>query len=151
MFAADRHGSLQHNDGVLVHLAGLLSGQDTSRVRAGSSAGLDLDDAFGPGEPVAFRFRAADPMAPLTAVVTAARTGTEVARMKLGAAGQWQSAELAPPAPGTYRLTLAGEGVEPVTDTFVVFGAAGPGGHRNGPDPRVTRGAGLCGRACVSA
>ncbi len=126
MFAADRHGSLQHNAGVLVHLAGLLSGQDTSRVRAGSSAGLDLDDAFGPGEPVAFRFRAADPMAPLTAVVTAARTGTEVARMKLGAAGQWQSAELAPPAPGSYRLTVAGEGVEPVTDTFVVFGQEEP-------------------------
>ena len=136
MFAADRHGSLQHNAGVLVHLAGLLSGQDTSRVRARSSAGLDLDDAFGPGEPVAFRFRAADPVAPLTAVVTAARTGAEVARMKLGAAGQWQSAELAPPAPGSYRLTVAGEGVEPVTDIFVVFGQEEAADTGDGPDPR---------------
>ena len=84
MFAAERHSSLQHNDGVLVQLAGLLSGQDTSAVRAGTDAGLELDDAFGPGEPVAFRFRAADPMAQLTAVVTAARTGTEVARLDLG-------------------------------------------------------------------
>ena len=134
MFAAERHGSLQDNDGVLVQLAGLLSGQDTSRVRAGTSAGLELDDAFGPGEPVAFRFRAADPMAPLTAIVTAAGTGAEVARLELGAAGEWRDSELAPPAPGTYRLTLAGEGVEPVTDTFVVVGeqdptAAGPAGN----------------------
>ena len=75
MFAAERHGSLQHNDGVLVQLAGLLSGQDTSRVRAGTDAGLELDDAYGPDEPVTFRFRAADPVAPLTAVVTGAGTG----------------------------------------------------------------------------
>ena len=135
MFAAERHGSLQHNDGVLVQLAGLLSEQDTSRVRAGTDAGLELDDAFGPGEPVAFRFRAADPMASLTAVVTAAHTGAEIARLELGAAGEWRGGELAPPAPGTYRLTLAGEGVEPVTDTFVVVGEQDPtaaGAARNG-------------------
>ena len=150
MFAAERHSSLQHNDAVLVQLAGLLGGQDTSRVRAGASAGLELDDAFGPGEPVAFRFRAADPMAPLTAVVTAAGTGAEVARLELGAAGEWQGGELAPPAPGTYRVTLAGEGVEPVTDTFVVVGEqdltaaglAGNGGVRvrggqPGPGPVI--------------
>jgi pimeloyl-ACP methyl ester carboxylesterase len=126
MFAAERHGSLQHNDAVLVQLAGLLSGQDTSRVRAGADAGLELDDAFGPGEPVAFRFRAADPMASLIALVTAAETGAEIARVELGAAAEWRRSELAPPAPGTYRLTLAGEGVEPVTDTFVVVGEQEP-------------------------
>jgi hypothetical protein len=134
MFAAERHGSLQDNDGVLVQLAGLLSGQDTSRVRAGTDAGLELDDAFGPGEPVVFRFRAADPMAQLTAVVTAADTGAEIARLDLGAAGQWRGGELAPPPPGAYRLTLAGEGIEPVTDAFMVVGeqdptAAGPAGN----------------------
>ena len=74
MFATERHGSLQHNDGVLVQLAGLLSGQDTSAVRAGADAGLELDDALGPDEPVTLRFRAADPMAQLTAVITAAGT-----------------------------------------------------------------------------
>lgn len=121
-FAAERHGSLQHNDGVLVQLAGLLSGQDTSRVRAGADAGLELDDAYGPGEPVAFRYRAADSMALLTAAVTAVETGAEVARLELGAAGDWRGGELAPPPPGAYRITLAGEGVEPVTDTFVVIG-----------------------------
>ena len=126
MFAAERHGSLQANDGVLVQLAGLLSGQDTSRVRAGTDAGLQLDDAYGPGEPVAFRFRAADPMALLTAVVTEAGTGAEVARVELGAAGEWRGGELAPPAPGAYRLTLDGDGVEPVTDTFMVVGEQDP-------------------------
>ena len=126
MFAAERHGSLQHNDGVLVQLAGLLSGQDTSRVRAGTGAGLELDDAFGPGEPVTFQFRAADPMALLTAVVTTADLRVEVARLELGAAGDWRAGELAPPAPGTYRLTLAGDGVEPVTATFMVVGEQDP-------------------------
>jgi hypothetical protein len=126
MFAAERHGSLQHNDGVLVQLAGLLSEEDTSRVRAGADAGLELDDAYGPGEPVSFRFRAADPMASLTAVVTAVGNGAEVARLELGAAGDWCADELAPPPPGAYRLTLGGEGVEPVTDTFVVIGEQDP-------------------------
>jgi len=126
MFAAERHGSLQHNDGVLAQLAGLLSEQDTSAVRAGAGAGLELDDAFGPGEPVGFRYRAADPMAPLIAVITEAEKGTEVARLDLGAAGDWRDGELAPPLPGAYRLTLAGEGVEPVTDTFVVIGEQDP-------------------------
>jgi hypothetical protein len=126
MFAAERHGSLQHNGSVLVQLAALLGGQDTSRVRAGADAGLELDDAFGPGEPVAFRFRAADPVAPLTAVVTTAGSGAEVARVALGAAGEWRASELAPPAPGAYRLTLVGEGIEPVTDTFVVVGEQDP-------------------------
>ena len=130
MFAAARHGSLQDNDGVLVQLAGLLSGQDTSRVRAGASAGLELDDAYGPGEPVEFRFRAADPMASLTAVITAARTGAEVARLQLGTAGEWRGGVMTPPAPGTYRFALTGDGVEPVADTFIVVGeqeSAGPG------------------------
>ena len=127
VFAAERHGSLQNNDGVLAQLAGILSGQDTSRVRAGSDIGLDIDDAFGPDEPVAFRVRAQDPMAPLTAVLTAAATGQEVTRRSLGAAPDWQQAELAPLPPGSYRLTIAGEGVEPVTDTFVVFGTEEPG------------------------
>jgi len=126
MFAAERHGSLQNNDGVLVQLAGLLSGQDTSRVRAGSDIGLDVDDAFGPDEPVAFRVRSQDPLAPLTAVLTAADSEQDVARRCLGAAPAWQQAELAPLPPGAYRLTIAGEGVEPVTDTFVVFGTDHP-------------------------
>jgi CHAT domain/Lecithin:cholesterol acyltransferase len=126
MFAAERHGSLQHNDGVLVQLTGLLSEQDTSMVRAGADAGLELDDAYGPAEPVTFRYRAADPMAPLTAVIADAETGAEFARLELGAAGEWRSGELAPPAPGAYRITLGGEGVGPVTDTFMVVGEQDP-------------------------
>jgi len=126
MFAAERHGSLQNNDGVRVQLAGILSGQDTSRVRAGTDIGLGIDDAFGPGEPVAFRVRSQDPMASSTAVLTAADPGQEVARRSLGAAPGWQQGELAPLPPGSYRLTIAGDGVEPVTDTFVVFGTEEP-------------------------
>lgn len=130
MFAAERHGSLQNNNGVLVQLTGILSGQDTSRVRAGSDIGLDIDDAFGPDEPVAFRVRSKDPMAPLTAVLTAADPGQEVARCSLGAAPDWQLAEVAPLPPGSYRLTIAGEGVGPVNDTFVAFGMEEPAANQ---------------------
>ena len=81
-------------------------------------------------------------MARLTAVVTAARTGAEVARVDLGAAGEWRGGELAPPPPGAYRLTLAGEGVEPVTDTFVVVGEQDPAetGEARAGDRRVRGG-----------
>ena len=85
-------------------------------------------------------------MAALTAVLTAEDPGQEVARRGLGAAPGWQQAELAPLPPGTYRLTIAGEGAEPVTDSFVVFGTeepetqAIPGGEALAADERRTRG-----------
>jgi hypothetical protein len=122
MFAAEQHGSLQNDDAVLVQLDGLLSGQNTSQVRGGTSAGLNIDDAFGPGEPINFRFRAADPMVSLTAFIAESGSGIEYSRLELGSAFEWRDAEIAPLAPGTYRLTIAGNGVDPVTDTFVVVG-----------------------------
>ena len=65
-------------------------------------------------------------MAPLTAVLATADEGQEVARRSLGAVADWQQAELPALRPGFYRLTICGEGVEPVTDTFVVFGPEYP-------------------------
>ena len=129
MFAAERHGSLQNNDAVLVQLAGLLSGRDTSHVRAGSSVGLDLDDAFGPEEPILGNVRCEDPMADLTAILTRADTAEEVNRFALGAGGGWRPLEIAPLPPGSYRLTVAGESaVEPASDVFVVLDGAEPAG-----------------------
>jgi pimeloyl-ACP methyl ester carboxylesterase len=139
MFAAERHASLQNHDAALVQLAGILSSRDTSRVRAGSSVGLDLDDAFGPEEPISFAVRSEDPMAELTAVLTRADTAEEVTRLAVGAGAGWRSTEIAPLPPGSYRLAVVGEGaVEPVTDAFVVMSAAeSVGGERHGR--RVTR------------
>jgi len=139
MFAAERHASLQNNDPVLVQLAGILSARDTSRVRAGSSVGLELDDAFGPEEPISFRVRSEDPMAELTAVVKFADTDGLVALIRLGTGGDWRANEIPPLPPGAYRLTIAGESaVEPLSDVFVVVGGE-PGGYgtRRG---HITRG-----------
>jgi pimeloyl-ACP methyl ester carboxylesterase len=123
MFVAERHASLQNNDPVLVQLAGILSGRDTSRVRAGSSVGLDLDDAFGLGEPIYFRVRSEDPLAELTAVVSFADTHGTAARIRLGTGGDWRANEIPPLPLGAYRLTIAGESaVEPLSDVFVVVG-----------------------------
>jgi pimeloyl-ACP methyl ester carboxylesterase len=127
MFAADRHASLQNNDAVLVQLAGILSGQDTSRVRAGSRLGLELDDAFGSDEPFTFNVQTEDPMAELSALITRADTGEEVKSLAVGAGSGWRTPEIPPLQPGSYRLTLIGPSeVEPVTDAFVVLDAAEP-------------------------
>ena len=58
-----------------------------------------------------------------------------------GAAASWPR-----PPPGTYRLTLAGEGVEPVTDTFVVVGEQDPAaaGEARTGDRRVRGGEPEC-------
>jgi hypothetical protein len=136
MFASEQHGSLQNNDAVLVQLAGILSGRDTSRVRAGSAVGLELDDAFEEGEPVRFQVRSEDPFAELGAIVE--RTdGIEFTRLALGPAGTGpRSAEVGPLPPGDYRLTVVGSSdVAPVTDAFVVVGGpreevAANGGRR---------------------
>jgi len=130
MFSAERHGSLQNNDGVLVQLAGILSGRDTSKVRAGFRLGLRLDDAYGVNEPIAFGVRSEDPMAELTAVIIAANPGAEVARIPLEARSGWRTAETAPLPVGSYRVAITGEGVDPVTDFFVVLGPEEPGGPR---------------------
>ncbi len=140
MFAAERHASLQNNDPVLVQLAGILSGRDTSRVRAGSNIGLDLDDAFGPDEPIAFKVRSEDPVAELTAVLSRADTDDDVARIALGAGEGWRGTEIAPLSPGAYRLTVVGESaVEPVSDVFVVTGT-GESIEAEQRGGRVTRG-----------
>ena len=127
MFAADRHASLQNNDAVLVQLAGILSGRDTSRVRAGSRLGLELDDAFGSDEPLTFNVQSEDPMAELSALITRADTGEEVKGVDLGTGSGWRSVEIPPLRPGSYRLTLAGHSdVDPVTDAFIVLDEAEP-------------------------
>jgi pimeloyl-ACP methyl ester carboxylesterase len=127
MFAADRHASLQNNDAVLVQLAGILSGRDTSGVRAGSRVGLEIDDAFGSDEPVTLTVQSEDPMAELSALITRADTGEEVKSLALGAGGDWRSVDIPPLQAGSYRVTVVGHSeVEPVTDAFVVLEAVEP-------------------------
>jgi pimeloyl-ACP methyl ester carboxylesterase len=127
VFVADRHGSLQNADPVLVQMAGLLSGIDldlSAYYALNTRLSLDLDDAYGVGQPVEIRVRPEDPSADLTASVLDTATGETVARASIApTTAEWRRAELAPLPAGTYRITVRGEGpVDPVTDVFVVVG-----------------------------
>jgi pimeloyl-ACP methyl ester carboxylesterase len=132
MFAAERHATLQNMDPVLVQLAGVLTGRDTSAFRdvPKSGLGLDLEDAYATDEPVAIRVRSEDEAAELDAVVVEAETGRGVAATSLQPGlDEWREAEVPPIPAGTYRLTVSGGPlVQPVSDVFVVYDAEGPDG-----------------------
>ena len=134
MFAAQRHASLQNDDPVLTQLAGVLSGVDLDlsafRDLPTVRVSLDIDDIYEVGEPLVVRARTEQGSAePLLAVVEDAvrppddEQPVEVARAALRPSdGGWQSAELAPPPEGAYRITVFGGGaVEPVTDVVAVL------------------------------
>jgi pimeloyl-ACP methyl ester carboxylesterase len=135
MFAAERHGSLQNADPVLVQLAGLMSGigldLGSFRDPPGARLGLDLEDAYATGEPITISVRTEDPIAvgELTAVVIDAERGAEVERGTLPRGDEpWRTTELPPLPEGAYRITVGGGGlVRPVTDVFGVFGGAAEG------------------------
>lgn len=134
MFASEQHASLQNDDAVLFHLAGILTGLDLDlgafRALPTLGIGLDVEDAFAADEPVRVRARPEEETAAtFEAVVedaaqpadTAARA--EVRRTALRPADDgWHEAELDPLAPGEYRVTVHGSGAfDPVSDVFVVF------------------------------
>ncbi len=133
MFANERHASLQNDDPVLVQLTGILSGVDIDHeafreALPAIGLALDLEDVYGPEEPVAVRVRPQEPPSqPLVVEVENVESNARVERrtLRLGDDG-WHAAELGPLADGTYRLTAFGPGpVEPVTDIFAVIGDGG--------------------------
>jgi pimeloyl-ACP methyl ester carboxylesterase len=126
MFAAQRHASLQDDQGVLVQLDALLTGLDldTSAIRGleAMSLSLDVEDAYTSLEPVHVRARPqANVLDPIEAVVEDGE-GQEVRRVRLllGDDG-WYTGEVPPLEAGTYRVTAAGNNLKPVTDVFAVF------------------------------
>ncbi len=128
MFASERHGSLQNEDGVLVQLKGVLSGLDLDFAAFRGfvptiGLGLDLEDVYEIGEPLHVRVRPEEePDDPLVAEAVDVETGTAT-RVTLRAGDDgWHEAELGPLPEGVYRLTAFGTGpVEPVTDVFAVL------------------------------
>jgi pimeloyl-ACP methyl ester carboxylesterase len=132
MFAAERHATLQNMDPVLVQLAGVLTGRDTSAFRdlPKSGLGLDLEDAYATDEPVAIRVRSEDEAAELDAEVVEAEAGRAMASTSLSPGlDEWREAEIPPIPAGTYRLTVSGGPlVQPVSDVFVVYDADSPDG-----------------------
>jgi pimeloyl-ACP methyl ester carboxylesterase len=128
MFASERHGSLQNEDGVLVQLKGVLSGLELDFAAFRGfvptiGLGLDLDDVYEVGEPLRIRVRPEEkPDDPLVADAVDVETGTATrATLRAGDDG-WHEAEIGPLPEGVYRLTAFGTGpVEPVTDVFAVL------------------------------
>jgi pimeloyl-ACP methyl ester carboxylesterase len=129
MFATERHASLQNDDPVLDQVTGVLSGLeiDWDAYRTAVPAvglGLDVDDAYAPGEPVRVRARPEEePPDLLNVHAENVETGEKTAAqtMRLSDDG-WYEAELGPFPEGAYRVTAFGAGaVEPVTDVFLVL------------------------------
>ena len=122
-FVGQRHASLQNDDPVLDHLAGVLRAKPVSAVDVfpapDESAALDVTDvAF--GEPLVIRARAARLDADLMATVEQALTG-ETTYVPLGDASDgWRQAVLEGLAATDYRVTVAAMGVHPVTEAVSV-------------------------------
>jgi hypothetical protein len=126
MYAAERHASLQNNDGVLVQLLQRIQREQRSigsfRATMNMGLGLDVEDVYLPGEPVALRVWPEDPGSRLTAVIQDTGKGVEVARATTWTEdGEWRGAEIPPLPGGTYRVTVSASGpTDPVTDVFLV-------------------------------
>jgi hypothetical protein len=131
MYANERHGSLQNNDGVLVQLMQRVRRDQRSlgsfKATMNMGLGLDVDDVYLPEEPVSLAVTPEDPGARLTAVVQDVAKGTEVARSSSWTEdGAWRRTEIPPLPEGTYRVTVSAVGpTDPVSDVFVVPGASG--------------------------
>lgn len=140
VFVAESHGSLQNWDPTLVQLEGVLGGFDLSldafrslledmavfRPYLGPTApielGLDVDDAFGPGEPIAIAARSERAPEGLSAGLTTAE-GASVGTVSLKKDAEgWHRGTHAPLASGVYRVRVFGDAsVQPVTDVFEVY------------------------------
>jgi hypothetical protein len=128
IYAAQKHATLQEVESVQTNLLGILTQvPELSSIRdLRSGLSLYLDDAFGPGEPVAVRVEVAEPRLELATTVTDLATKRQEGPFPLrdDADGSYRL-ELPPRPPGDYRVTVAGmnvtrELVQPVSDIFMV-------------------------------
>lgn len=127
VYAAETHGSIQNNDGTLANLVGLLTADTIDwrkfqRADDLASLTLDLDDVLLPGESLAVHARATEGQPKLRARLHSLTDGTDADEplARDGARGEgWMSGDFALP-PGTWRVTVHGDGVAPVSDLVVV-------------------------------
>lgn len=116
-FFSEKHGSLQNDDAVFEHLAGVLR-IEPIELRKVFPAGdtpvtLEVDDVL-TAEPLTIRALPRDPLPSLAAAVE--RVGGETRRVPLALQPDgWFRAEVGGLLPGDYRVRIAGEGVRPVT------------------------------------
>lgn len=123
IFAADRHASLQNEPGVLANVKGVITRRriDMRRFRADVpiTLSLDLEDLYLASEPVVIRALPSEKQPRLVAHVTNLESDATDTFEFGRSDGRWQQAEAAL-APGSYRVTVSAEGVQPVTDLFAV-------------------------------
>ena len=120
VFAADRHGSLQNNEGLLAHVRGVLTQPDTTIVRRAYEDVADLsvtvEDAYPVGANIEIGVTASEGMPAIEAILQDAVTNLEVARLPV----KGQRVIFDPLKSGHYRFILSGPNVAPVSDVFLV-------------------------------
>jgi len=118
MFANSKHGSIQNDDGVITQLKGVITGltlpwQSYQRVVEAPSVSLEVEDAYWHDEPVIIRTQPAEG---LYASVVDSATSYEISRLPLTK----DTVTFGTLEPGSYEVTISGDGIPPVKDSFVV-------------------------------
>ena len=127
VYAAERHGSLQNDEGVLRQVVGILSepllGLKRFRSLTAIPLGLDIGDFYSVGEPIAFEVEPAEtPPQTLNARVYSVADGQQLASRPLRKTpdGRYVG-ELPSLATGAYRVRVEGGSlVAPATEVFLV-------------------------------
>jgi pimeloyl-ACP methyl ester carboxylesterase len=126
---AQRHGSLQNSRSVLNQIEYLLRGLQIDdkifrSLRNVAHAGLALEDLYSSTKPLTIKVRCDDPSQDLEVTIQSIDTGSSTPARTVRLAGEeWTKVELPPFSAGRYRMRVAGAGVEPVQDVFVVMDA----------------------------
>jgi pimeloyl-ACP methyl ester carboxylesterase len=125
---AEAHASLQNFDPVLVQLSSLLRNLSVDiggYYAVNARVSVSVEDLFIVGEDMPIRARPEYEVDDLQATVESVATGeVKVAALTPDGDG-WLSADMAPLAPGDYRVTVgAPTGVDPVTEVFAVVDPA---------------------------
>lgn len=127
IYAAETHGAIQNNDATLASLVGLLTADriDWRRFQQASdraSLSVEMDDVLVGGEPLVVRAHASEGSPRLSVRLQNLADGTDVDEALSRDTARDDGAstgEFALP-PGTWRATVHGDGVAPVSDLVVV-------------------------------
>jgi pimeloyl-ACP methyl ester carboxylesterase len=124
VFSAERHASLQNNDGVLTQVEGILktgSMNLSAFQRPTVSLAVGLDDAYEESEPVVITARPDAPVKGLQAQITNLESSAKRIVTLMPNDDGRHIGEIPPLSAGTYRVVVYGDTrVQPVTDVFLV-------------------------------
>jgi pimeloyl-ACP methyl ester carboxylesterase len=125
MFAATKHGSLQNDDPTLVQLKAVITGFNLNlgdyRGPGDLKIGLDVEDVYFDSEAIVAAANSARSDLSLTGTIVNRETNKIVhqSQFEVGQNGSL-SLNAGTLKPGTYLISISGQNVEPVSDTFIV-------------------------------